>query len=814
MRKLPAYLLFAICYLLLVSPVSAQNKCGVNVGPHYGQAGQTYQLTGRGGWIVALGSPGNCSDFERLFGQGLNVVIRAYNGGRAFTNEQALGWAATLGTMDTQGQMIYFMPWNEPNHSGEGGGSTAGNRIYEFSSYLKNTLNDAGLLGTKVKLLSPMVDKLNPSFINGSFFTNPGGKSGFYSLFDGSSINEYDQFSPGPCSSSVPEQNNCQYDQIGIRSPYYALETGVAGTCSPPCYNSSELRSMLDTSWSKWTNDPNFKMFAIFSYDPHRPGNWNIFNSSEVKSFYSSQCASGNVIQSNFDPDIKFNQWFTEQHGLISCDGCGHVTDEQYCTAAGLPEEPVELELENSKFCTDFVMEYHTSDTSTQTTTVCQDEGGTCMASGICTAEDGTIDGTKGCTSPSICCKGSGGVLGTETYSDEIGGTLELTREDIPDFSKAEERTNFALNNLLPYDLTQQLSIPRDQLETRVKHFVEGSETPEQEPKFKDWLAAFLGGSKISCGIFNTCDAPKSVAIEIEQPDLTEISNRLSANTFCQQTEKIKAEPVPEIETIEAGFSVSAWITKIVDTIRKVIEDIISSITKTTKDATLTNKTRGELPGGITLKEQTEFMTFAIPKENIVKGSPLAAKADYKVTGPYTLTGEGKEKINYHELNQVRAYYCPFLCSFHPYEMVKDGKISEIDELCPSCNSDDYKGPEIEFPECPTPPEECSWYRVNELGEIIPSCIICGNILFCYGNDYRLCPSGPIFPDPTPEGERNTTPAWNTEDPIPADQFPSGTILYNGMNFRVPEGGVYGCDSNVFGCSNDSCDYYQECADI
>jgi len=331
MKKYLIFLL-SILFFLFPPPAFAENKCGVNIGPNYSQVSQVASMTGQGGWVVALGTPGNCNDFESLFGKGLNVVIRAYNGGRRFTNEEALGWVATLGKLDTKGQVVYFMPWNEPNHDNEGGGSTAGNYVYQYSQTLKTALSEAGLLGTKVILLSPMVDKLNPSFINGSFFNNPGGLAGFYQLFQGSSINEYDQFNPGPCTADAP-QNNCRYEELNIPSPFYALETGVvADGCSPPCYKDEQIRQMLDKSWQIWSKDPNFKMFAIFSYDPHRSG-WDIFSAPQTKQFYNQNCQAGSVKAGRFDQN-KFNQWLSQhQNQLVQCDStCGYAPSLSYCT--------------------------------------------------------------------------------------------------------------------------------------------------------------------------------------------------------------------------------------------------------------------------------------------------------------------------------------------------------------------------------------------------------------------------------------------------------------------------------------------------
>jgi len=334
MKKSLFCFLFFI-YLSLTSPVFA-NKCGVNIGPNYSQVNQVKNLTKEGGWIVTLGFSGDCSNFESLFGKGLNVVIRAYNGNQKFTNTEALAWIATLGTMDSKGQAIYFMPWNEPNHDNECGGNPCSpQEVINYVNFLKNELEKAGLLNTKVILLSPMIDKLNPRFEE---FKN------IYNLTNGSSINEYDQFSPGPCSPNVPPQmNNCKYDQIGIPPPYYALESGVAGTCLPPCYHDNELIEMLNTVWPKWSNDGNFKMFAIFSYDPHRPGEWDIFNSSRVRNFYSANCQPGGVSPGNFNKDT-FEAWlkpYLENGTLIQCENsCGYAPADKPELCTGVESSP------------------------------------------------------------------------------------------------------------------------------------------------------------------------------------------------------------------------------------------------------------------------------------------------------------------------------------------------------------------------------------------------------------------------------------------------------------------------------------------
>lgn len=337
--------LFFFClFSLLLSSLSLPrpalaNKCGINIGPYYAQVNEVVNLTKQGGWVVAFGTPGNCSEFASLFGKGLNVVIRAYNNGQLFTPEQALGWAATLGKLDTKGQKVFFMPWNEPNEAGESGGQwvTAG-KVMQYTKVLKQHLQDAGLLGTKVVLLSPMVNKDSGNF--DGFFSDMD-PNAFYRFFAGSSINAYDrttnQNNYQPCQHPEARKNNCHYDQSAIPAPYYALEAGVVGTCrgGGVCYKDNEIKSLL----TSWYPVGNFEMFAIFSYDPIRDGeddDWNLFSASQTTQFYQNNCTAGPIHQiTGFDQAV-FDSWLnSHQNQLVSCGGCGYAPSIDFCTGAG-----------------------------------------------------------------------------------------------------------------------------------------------------------------------------------------------------------------------------------------------------------------------------------------------------------------------------------------------------------------------------------------------------------------------------------------------------------------------------------------------
>ena len=666
-------LLLTIILLFSFPRFAYANKCGINIGPHYSQINEVKKLTGGGGWIVALGTPGNCEDFSSLFDQGLNVVIRAYNGGRSFTNKQALGWTATLGELaKTTNQKIYFMPWNEPNHSAEGGSASAGNRVYQYVQFLKNQLSAAGLLDNKVVLLSPMIDKLNPSFINNSFFTNPGGKSAFYKTARGSSINEYDLFSPGPCTAGTA-QNNCQYDQTGIPAPYYALEAGVAGTCNPPCYKDNEIASMLNTSWNqKWQADGNFKMFAVFSYDPHRPGRWNIFSSSQTKSFYKSHCSTGSVGDGSFDKN-KFDQWFSIQRDqLVQCDDCGWAP-EGYCAAAGAnfaSTDPEKLYLKDSLISTDFDIKYKKKSSFTSLIPIPLGES--------------RSEGVK-----------------------KFRGQLETTEKNLPDLQQAQETLAAALEKRYPASLRPY--VENSPAGGGGKHYVYGLETksdgqivrvpipeyereiPKEKSVFADWWGKLIGESKLYCSIYDTCPAVKNSWIQVIAND----AYFPGEHTRNEGEGKLVEEEALENKIESLYFTVrSSFIKESETNLKETIMGLFTWITKSETTSAFENEARSVLPGGGTLGNETSFPAIFLPAEEVSgeKDSPLLVESSFEARSDnpneeLRIEGAGSEELKYHQLAKFHKTYCLSLCTQYGASI----NINEIDPICPSCNPADYE---------------------------------------------------------------------------------------------------------------------------
>lgn len=108
----------------------------------------------------------------------------------------------------------------------------------------------------------------------------------------------------------------------------------------------------------------------------------------------------------------------------------------------------------------------------------------------------------------------------------------------------------------------------------------------------------------------------------------------------------------------------------------------------------------------------------------------------------------------------------------------------------------------------PVPPPECigAEYQPWEATPIAPSCTLCSNpdcpnCLYCYGNEYRVCDTEQKIKDlcsdaPDDDGlPPRDCPGHHWFSP---GEFPLGTVLYNGVVFPVPSGGVVVLESNAY----------------
>ncbi|MCG2685739.1 hypothetical protein L6258_00005, partial [Candidatus Parcubacteria bacterium] len=347
------------------SPTSAAAapKMGIHIGDHYPEFSQAANAVGQDGWIVTLGGPGNCGNFQKMFDQinsgqvpSVNIIIRAYNGGRYFDENHALAWIATLGSLNTYGRKVFFMPWNEPFQN-VGGRFTESqpltskeaiaDKIVAYTSRLVALRNDTGLHG-KIVLLSPMFNQFNHDL------TDSVGKiksrdPGFFSKFDGIAMNLYGEFDrAGGQPVSDPIRNGQGYRSHILRDIYgvsgarvYAVESGIGipgGTFIKYGGYENEIATYYSSVHNRWSNDDNFNMFAIFSYDPHGGSGGSIYSAQNVLGAMRNIAGPRQSFgRANYD-QIAFEGWrdaLVAAGELVECDNvCGYAP-QGYCFGTG-----------------------------------------------------------------------------------------------------------------------------------------------------------------------------------------------------------------------------------------------------------------------------------------------------------------------------------------------------------------------------------------------------------------------------------------------------------------------------------------------
>jgi len=363
------FLLVFISLTVFLTPhkVYAQNKCGVNISTFYNQANQAPGLVKNGGWVVAIGNIGDMSGLETVFGNNINVVIRGHAGWTATfpANDQnaltdyAISWMATLHKMNTSNQAVYFMPINEPNMQGFSDYVPPENVLHYVKELNKwQTIFEQELSCQRVKLLSPMINQSHPNYDNW-INNNPSGYLGDFSFYNnygfyGASQNLYDFRYRGPsgCSTLFCENGKHgadKYDQFGINAKHFAVESGVIGVyqnrpdenSEPPRYEDSEMAKLvnggLNGAWS------GLEMFAIFSHDPHRPDDWDIFSdelAKETKNAYNSKCQAGTADNADTCSNKLTDQVLeniNNKYGvkLKECDNGALVTRTEFCQTVG-----------------------------------------------------------------------------------------------------------------------------------------------------------------------------------------------------------------------------------------------------------------------------------------------------------------------------------------------------------------------------------------------------------------------------------------------------------------------------------------------
>ena len=276
--------------IIPANAVSGPNRVGINIGDHFNEIDAAASIVGPGGWIVVMAQPGDCITLvPKMFRAhpDINFIIRGHYPDTELTPGLAKTWANTLANMDTAGKKIYFYPINEPRNEG-----ISVENVKEYTSALVSELNSLGVKGSKVILLSPMIDKSYGGGSDTVSYYNQLGGAAFFGQFDGITINLYDFEDCGSpfchkenifLSAEYPEQLVAQMGVPG--KPIYGAESGVvpAGT-GRVVYNDQQLKNFFDVAHRTWSSQ--VKMAAVFSYDPHS-ANWSIYGSQTAGLFES-----------------------------------------------------------------------------------------------------------------------------------------------------------------------------------------------------------------------------------------------------------------------------------------------------------------------------------------------------------------------------------------------------------------------------------------------------------------------------------------------------------------------------------------------
>jgi len=654
MKRSLVLLLFLIFFLFFgTTKVLAQNKAGINIGDHWQDFDKAAAIVGPGGWVVVMACPGDGDKIAADIAKHpqVNLIIRGYYAGKTPNAALAKAWAATLGAIPTPNK-IYFMPWNEPNQAGSADWADPSYLV----DYIDKLIAAFAPIRGRVALLSPM---LNHTWVGGQgdFDTYVNNvrriKNNFFAQFDGIAMNLYDiadSCGRHPFCSTDPHHNPLLapqlLDRMGVSGkPIFGVESGTAGNnfyfTQPPDSDSYLYRfvnNFLRNSPSQIT------MFAIPSYDlaGERGHTWSLYTPPDVTNLLAS-APNGKTTPTSAGPVTS---------GLTKCPGKNYTfyeKNEAECQECGSIVEETIGEIfipENSLFCTDFEIEQTMS-----------------------------FETPSGSSAP---------VLATRV--DDVTGRIRLEEENVPDFSVTEKNLVSALPKLLPQNLKEMLSIDKTKLKTNAKHFVMGIQDgglvppegsiPETEITHPEWWTALLGESKIVCGLFGTCQPPKSPIIKYQQP----AKGNFSYASICPAGEPAKDSSLEKPLTLIEEFTTRSIWEITVSIVQRIINGVVQFFTRTEERVRLINRTRGDLAGGETFNQQITFADSFIPQDFKPEGKKGALLGD----ASYNLKPEEDLKFQKQALNRLRR--CMQLCALYP----TDFSIQAIDPLCPSCNTKDY----------------------------------------------------------------------------------------------------------------------------
>jgi len=385
------------------------------------------------------------------------------------------------------------------------------------------------------------------------------------------------------------------------------------------------------------------------------------------------------------------------------------------------------------------------------------------------------------------------GVEGTSSETETVNGKLKMNKEEAPDYSTMEENFASALDKLMPQDLKDIMSIENPPLNAQARHFVgkrdennqyvppdKNSKIPETSITYSSWLASLLGETKILCGVFGTCKAPKSPIIKIQQP-IAKVGYSNYQSTCLPTTISQKGSSAG-LTAPEGKDSFDTLLTRTIETIIEATKKIITTTEKSDK---MEDRTRGQLAGGNTLRQQSNFLSSFLPSEFIKGNYTLAGDSEFetKINGKdVQIDGGNPNQVQFKNQGVVQKQRCLHLCSLYPSGF----DIRSIDPLCPPnpCDNNSYPqgqgsmdDPVLNMSSCQKLPDGSCDYAVP------------GDHPRCDGDP--ICESGKCYPlmyrqakDYTNQGCPVPYPATDCNDPAVCQKI---TFEKN------PEGGFGSC---------------------
>ncbi|MDD3679247.1 MAG: cellulase family glycosylhydrolase [Candidatus Shapirobacteria bacterium] len=306
---------------------------------------------------------------------------------------------------------------------------------------------------------------------------------------------------------------------------------------------------------------------------------------------------------------------------------------------------------------------------------------------------------------------------GTSWGKKAVAATIILDDAKFPDFNRFQQSMSLGLNKLLPQELAQNISLAGD-VELKFKHiplsFNEDG-TPVQEysecedlPRGPAQLSANLWGRLTSlrglCGFLGTCDPVADFQFQLEETQYPGCDYIAS----CEPADRNLADKnlsIPEPE--ETTFSFLAWFKRIIS----YIEDLISRIgKKTTEDEVrVLVLSRSNLPGASVLADSSKFLQKSLFEETVElirsRGGTQALNDDFDYTFALSPESNIQEQGRFYGIEPMWKNYCLHLCGSLP-----EGTIQTLgDQICPSCNPEDYKTPSRPIPKPDNLPDGCHW---------------------------------------------------------------------------------------------------------